>query len=61
MQARLPDDNTMNVTVSVRVDEDMVPVIGMSLKRVDGAAGRRDRSAVQTRPLKPPSSGLSRG
>ena len=38
MQARLPDDNTMNVTVSVRVDKEMVPVIGMNLKRVDGAA-----------------------
>ena len=38
MQARLPDDNTMNVTVSVLVDDDMVPVIGMSLKRVDGMA-----------------------
>ena len=38
MQARLPDDNTMNVTVSVRVDDDMVPVIGMSLKRVDDMA-----------------------
>ena len=38
MQARRPDDNTMNVTVSVRVDDDMVPVIGMSLKRVDGMA-----------------------
>ncbi|HEY6630213.1 MAG TPA: hypothetical protein VIZ90_02065 [Rhizobiaceae bacterium] len=37
MQARLPDDNTMNVTVSVRVDDDMVPVIGMKLKRVDDA------------------------
>jgi hypothetical protein len=37
MQARLPDDNTMNVTVSVRVDDSMVPVIGMSLKRVDEA------------------------
>jgi hypothetical protein len=37
MQARLPDENTMNVTVSVRVDDDMVPVIGMSLKRVDEA------------------------
>ncbi|MDQ2634202.1 MAG: hypothetical protein M3Y78_10755 [Pseudomonadota bacterium] len=38
MQARLPDDNTMNVTISVRVDDDMVPVIGMSLKRVDDIA-----------------------
>ena len=46
MQARLPDDNTMNVTVSVRVDESMVPVIGMSLKRVDDTAGRRHRPAV---------------
>jgi hypothetical protein len=35
MQARLPDQNTMAVTVSVRVDETLVPVIGMSLKRVD--------------------------
>ncbi len=38
MQARLPDENTMNVTVSVRVEDSMVPVIGMSLKRVDDAA-----------------------
>ena len=38
MQARLPDDNTMKVTVSVRVDETMVPVIGMNLKRVDADA-----------------------
>jgi hypothetical protein len=38
MQARFPDDNTMNVTISVRVEEAMVPVIGMSLKRVDDTA-----------------------
>lgn len=38
MQARLPNDDTMNVTISVRVDDDMVPVIGMSLKRVDDTA-----------------------
>jgi hypothetical protein len=38
MQARLPDDDTMNVTVSVRVEKSMVPVIGMSLKRVDAVA-----------------------
>jgi len=38
MQARIPDDNTMNVTVSVRVEDQLVPVIGMSLKRVDGTA-----------------------
>jgi len=35
MQARLPDDNAMIVTVSVRVAEEMIPVIGMNLKRVD--------------------------
>lgn len=38
MLARLADPDTMNITVSVRVSEDMVPVIGMSLKRVDMAA-----------------------
>jgi hypothetical protein len=35
MQARLPDDNSMVITVSVRVEKEMVPVIGMNLKRVD--------------------------
>lgn len=35
MLARLPDSNTMHVTVSVRVEDEMVPVIGMNLKRVD--------------------------
>lgn len=40
MLARLPDDNTMNVTVSVRVNRKLVPVIGMRLKRLDrGATG----------------------
>jgi hypothetical protein len=38
MQARMTDTDTMNVTVSVRVDKEMVPVIGISLKRVDGTA-----------------------
>jgi len=38
MQARLPDDNSMVVTVSVRVEREMVPVIGMNLKRVDASA-----------------------
>lgn len=28
----------MNVTISVRVDKEMVPVIGMSLKRIDATA-----------------------
>jgi len=36
MQARMADGNTMTVTVSVRVEKQLVPVIGMSLKRVDG-------------------------
>jgi len=36
MQARVPDDNSMIVTVSVKVDQQMVPVIGMNLKRIDG-------------------------
>ena len=35
MQARIPNDNTMNVTVSVKVDKKLVPVIGVNLKRVD--------------------------
>ena len=38
MLASLPDKDTMHVTVSVRVDEQMVPVIGMNLKRVDGVS-----------------------
>lgn len=35
MLARLPDRDTMHVTVSVKVENQMVPVIGMNLKRVD--------------------------
>ncbi|MBD0415002.1 hypothetical protein [Oryzicola mucosus] len=38
MQARVADKNTMHVTVSVRVEEKLVPVIGMSLTRVDDTA-----------------------
>ncbi|MGO4830760.1 hypothetical protein AB4144_00425 [Rhizobiaceae sp. 2RAB30] len=38
MIARLASDDAMTVTVSVRVEKDLVPVIGMNLKRVDGAA-----------------------
>jgi hypothetical protein len=38
MQARIPDDNSMVVTVSVRVDKQVVPVIGMNLKRVDAVS-----------------------
>lgn len=38
MQARIADENTMSVTVSVRVEKQLVPVIGMNLKRVDATA-----------------------
>jgi hypothetical protein len=38
MLAKLTDEDAMNVTISVRVDKEMVPVIGMSLKRIDGEA-----------------------
>ena len=33
MIARLQDDNTMNITISVKVEDKMIPVIGMSLNR----------------------------
>jgi len=33
MIARLHDEQTMNVTISVKVGKEMVPVIGMTLKR----------------------------
>ena len=33
MIARLHDEETMNVTISVKVGKEMVPVIGMTLKR----------------------------
>jgi hypothetical protein len=40
MQARIPTNDTMNVTVSVKVDNQMVPVIGIKLKRLDeGSVG----------------------
>ncbi|MEM5501281.1 hypothetical protein WNY59_06725 [Ahrensia kielensis] len=38
MLARLANDNKLNVTVSVRVGQDLVPVIGMSLNRIDNMA-----------------------
>lgn len=38
MIAHLADPDTMNITVSVQVAADLVPVIGMSLKRADGGA-----------------------
>lgn len=33
MVARVEDDKSMNITISVKVGDDMVPVIGMSLDR----------------------------
>lgn len=38
MMARLNGNDNMNVTVSVKVDSKMVPVIGMNLKRTDATA-----------------------
>ncbi len=38
MLARLNGEDNMNVTISVRVERRMVPVIGMSLKRVDSTS-----------------------
>jgi hypothetical protein len=38
MLAKLTTDNSMNVNISVRVNKDMVPVIGMSLQRIDSIA-----------------------
>jgi len=35
MIARVPDSKSMNVTISVKVGEQMVPVIGVTLKRAD--------------------------
>ena len=37
MIARLSADNKMTVTVSVRVEQQMIPVIGVNLTRVDAA------------------------
>lgn len=33
MMARLEDKNSMNITVSVKVENDLIPVVGMKLKR----------------------------
>ena len=35
MLARMADDDTMNVTISVKVESQMVPVIGIKLNRLD--------------------------
>lgn len=36
MRAKLSGKDTMTVTISVHVNKELVPVIGMQLKRVDG-------------------------
>ena len=38
MLANIKSRDAMNVTVSVRVNKELVPVIGMNLKRVDGSS-----------------------
>ncbi len=38
MQAKFTSDNTMNVTISVRLEDQLIPVVGVSLKRVDAVA-----------------------
>jgi len=38
MLAKLAGENNMTVTISVKVEKQMVPVIGINLKRVDGSA-----------------------
>jgi hypothetical protein len=38
MQAKVNGDNSMNVTISVRLEDQLIPVVGMSLKRVDTTA-----------------------
>ncbi|WP_163266748.1 hypothetical protein [Chelativorans alearense] len=35
MRAQISDKDTMNVTISVHVEEELVPVIGITLKRLD--------------------------
>lgn len=38
MLARMADRNTMNITVSVKYEGDLIPMIGISLKRLDKVA-----------------------
>ncbi len=44
MLARLPNENTMNVTVSVRVNKKLVPVVGMKLRRQGTRLGKSGKS-----------------
>ena len=46
MIARLDDSETMNVTISVKVGEEMVPVIGMTLKRGAQKIAHRRHSLI---------------
>lgn len=38
MQAKFNNDNSLNVTISVHLEDQLIPVVGMSLKRVDTTA-----------------------
>ena len=38
MLAKFTGDNTLNVTISVRLEDTLIPVVGMTLKRVDNTA-----------------------
>lgn len=45
MLARLSNENTMNVTVSVRVNKKLVPVVGMKLRRQGTQLGKSRKTA----------------
>lgn len=51
MLARLPNDNTMNVTVSVRVNKKLVPVVGMKLRRQGKQFGKSGKSGKTVEPV----------
>lgn len=38
MLAKFTGDNTLNVTISVRLEDTLIPVVGMTLERVDNTA-----------------------
>lgn len=42
MLAHVDEDDSMNVTISVKVDSELVPVIDMNLKRVDANGASRN-------------------
>jgi hypothetical protein len=46
MAARLTDPDRMNVTISVHVDDRLIPVIGMSLTRVSAPIDRTQTSSI---------------